>query len=301
MVWQCTQRLRAEDGEVLPGELCQGDLVSALQFNKSGELLATADHAGRIVLFKEEVRNPKDEDEDMMDISEGTHSGGGNSSVGNNGANNASSGSTGERRLSLRTNGGGSGSGKNLMVEENSGSGRVFYKKMTEFQSHEREFDYLKSMEIEERVNQVKWFQSESSSLNLLSTNDKQIKLWSIKNSKAKNITNFNFRPNMNVRPPTTSEALGLSMNKKKMLDRKGNGLSVNMIVNSQIQSGGSLKKTTYESLRVPCISNVEYVTNAVCRRSYANGHLYHIHSIDINTDGETFISADDLHLTCGT
>ena len=31
------------------------------------------------------------------------------------------------------------------------------YRFYTEFQSHEAEFDYLKSMEIEEKINQIEW------------------------------------------------------------------------------------------------------------------------------------------------
>ena len=38
----------------------------------------------------------------------------------------------------------------------------------TEFQSHEPEFDYLKSLEIEEKINQIKWLKRRNvSALNL--------------------------------------------------------------------------------------------------------------------------------------
>jgi serine/threonine-protein phosphatase 2A regulatory subunit B len=64
-----------------------------------------------------------------------------------------------------------------------------------EFQSHEAEFDYLKSIEIEEKINQIRWIKRCSSSLQLLSTNDKTIKLWKIhekeyKELSCKNIVN---------------------------------------------------------------------------------------------------------------
>ena len=51
---------------------------------------------------------------------------------------------------------------------------------MTEFQSHEPEFDYLKSFEIEEKINKVRWVNHNSSSRCILSTNDKTIKLWKV-------------------------------------------------------------------------------------------------------------------------
>ena len=51
---------------------------------------------------------------------------------------------------------------------------------MTEFQSHEPEFDYLKSFEIEEKINKVRWVNHPSQSRMILSTNDKTIKLWKV-------------------------------------------------------------------------------------------------------------------------
>jgi len=50
----------------------------------------------------------------------------------------------------------------------------------TEFQSHEPEFDYLKSLEIEEKINKIKWCQTSNNALSLLSTNDKTIKYWKV-------------------------------------------------------------------------------------------------------------------------
>ena len=54
------------------------------------------------------------------------------------------------------------------------------YRYLTEFQSHDPEFDYLKSMEIEEKINQVKWVDRNSQSQYILSTNDKTVKLWRV-------------------------------------------------------------------------------------------------------------------------
>ncbi len=50
------------------------------------------------------------------------------------------------------------------------------YKFHTEFQSHEPEFDYLKSLEIEEKINKIKWCRRQNASHYLLSTNDKNHK-----------------------------------------------------------------------------------------------------------------------------
>jgi serine/threonine-protein phosphatase 2A regulatory subunit B len=47
----------------------------------------------------------------------------------------------------------------------------VEYKFYTEFQSHEPEFDYLKSLEIEEKINKIRWCGRQNSAHLLLSTN----------------------------------------------------------------------------------------------------------------------------------
>lgn len=48
------------------------------------------------------------------------------------------------------------------------------YKFYTEFQSHEPEFDYLKSLEIEEKINKIKWCKRQNAAHFLLSTNGKE-------------------------------------------------------------------------------------------------------------------------------
>lgn len=45
------------------------------------------------------------------------------------------------------------------------------YKFFVEFQSHEPEFDYLKSLEIEEKINKIKWLNRNSNGHHLLTTN----------------------------------------------------------------------------------------------------------------------------------
>ncbi|KAK6153603.1 hypothetical protein DH2020_013242 [Rehmannia glutinosa] len=50
-------------------------------------------------------------------------------------------------------------------------------------------------------------------------------------------------------------------------------------------------------SLRLPVVTSSETSLVARCRRVYAHAHDYHINSISNNSDGETFISADDLRI----
>ena len=54
------------------------------------------------------------------------------------------------------------------------------YRYLTEFQSHDPEFDYLKSLEIEEKINKVTWVDHNSAAQFILSTNDKTVKLWKV-------------------------------------------------------------------------------------------------------------------------
>jgi len=99
-----------------PVEVTEVDIVSAIEFDETGEYIAAGDRGGRVVLFKQN-ENKK-------------------------------------------------------------------YKFYAEFQSHEPEFDYLKSMEIEEKINKIKWRKTQNDSLFLLTTNDKTIKLWNVHTKK---------------------------------------------------------------------------------------------------------------------
>jgi serine/threonine-protein phosphatase 2A regulatory subunit B len=49
--------------------------------------------------------------------------------------------------------------------------------------------------------------------------------------------------------------------------------------------------------LRLPKMTTHDSITAAVPRKVYANAHAYHINSISVNSDGETYISADDLRI----
>ncbi|KAK9166540.1 hypothetical protein Scep_001731 [Stephania cephalantha] len=78
----------------------------------------------------------------------------------------------------------------------------------TEFQSHEPEFDYLKSLEIEKKINKIRWCQSANGSLFLLSTNDMTIKLWKVQEKNVKKICDVNIdtsNTSINGSVPSTS------------------------------------------------------------------------------------------------
>lgn len=147
------------------------------------------------------------------------------------------------------------------------------YRYMTEFQSHEPEFDYLKSLEIEEKINKVRWCKSSNNTRMILSTNDKTVKLWKVYEKKVVALTNFNL-DNRNGSNAT-----------------HGGGPRVSALQGTV--SGQRLNSP----LKMPKVTNTELVLAARCKRIYANAHTYHINSISVNSDQETFLSADDLRL----
>lgn len=184
-----------DKGEV--DDITEADIISTVEFDHTGDYLATGDKGGRVVLF-----------------------------------------------------------------ERNEGKKSCEYKFHAEFQSHEPEFDYLKSLEIEEKINKIKWCKRQNSSHFLLSTNDKTIKLWKIfeKNIKVVAETNLPEGP----RPTAATHARSFP---------------------------------TASSLKLPTMSHHDTIVAAIPRRVYANAHTYHINAISVNSDMETFLSADDLRV----
>jgi serine/threonine-protein phosphatase 2A regulatory subunit B len=53
----------------------------------------------------------------------------------------------------------------------------------------------------------------------------------------------------------------------------------------------------TQHSLKLPKLIHHDTMIAAIPRKIYANAHAYHINSISVNSDGETFLSADDLRV----
>ncbi|BHF63494.1 Serine/threonine-protein phosphatase 2A 55 kDa regulatory subunit B beta isoform [Sparganum proliferum] len=147
---------------------------------------------------------------------------------------------------------------------------------------HEPEFDYLKSLEIEEKINAICWLPSINNSLHLLSTNDKVIKLWrmSVQHPRA---YNFNFRGDETNEDPD-SEPDCSSDTTSKVTD------SPRVAPLRHVSSAANL--------RIPRYRKSDKLTIEVRpRRVFANAHTYHINAISVNSDQETFLSADDLRI----
>lgn len=54
---------------------------------------------------------------------------------------------------------------------------------------------------------------------------------------------------------------------------------------------------TAPNNLKLPRMAPQDNIIAAVPRKVYSNAHAYHIHSISVNSDQETYISADDLRI----
>ncbi len=150
------------------------------------------------------------------------------------------------------------------------GSSAYQYMPYAEFQSHESEFDYLKSLEIEERINQIQWCQPTNNALFLLSTNDKTVKLWKVFN---RNISYYE----------DVAEMEGDEDRYKTMP--------------SLSQDPSSLVTVPDHVYKFPKKQHSESTVVANPRRIFSNAHNYHVNSISTNCDGETFMSADDLRI----
>ncbi|KAJ1675392.1 protein phosphatase 2A regulatory subunit cdc55 [Spiromyces aspiralis] len=145
--------------------------------------------------------------------------------------------------------------GRVVLFERSDNKGGCEYKFYTEFQSHEPEFDYLKSLEIEEKINKIKWLPATNSALFMLTTNDKTIKLWKVCEKALKMVTDNNLQDGKLLPPPSLTD------------------------------------------LKLPQLTPHENIIAAIPRRIYANAHTYHINSISVNSDNETYLSADDLRI----
>jgi len=180
----------------LDDDVTEADIISCVEFNQDGELLATGDKGGRVVIFQRDA------------------------------------------------------------MSKASNPRRGEYNVYSTFQSHEPEFDYLKSLEIEEKINKIRWLRRKNPAHFLLSTNDKTIKLWKV------------------------SER-----------DRRAEGY------NLKEENGTIRDPDDIKSLRVPVLIPMELMVEASPRRIFANAHTYHINSISVNSDQETYLSADDLRI----
>ncbi|XP_068636692.1 serine/threonine protein phosphatase 2A 55 kDa regulatory subunit B beta isoform-like isoform X2 [Aristolochia californica] len=227
-------------GEQTSGEEVHDvDIISALEFDKRGEFLATGDCGGRVVLFK-------------------------------------------------RTNSKDSCSQKKLESLDYPAITHPEYRYKTEFQSHEPGFDYLKSLEIEEKINKLRWCPTPNNALFILSTNDRTIKLWKVQEQKVKKVKD------MDPIPYVCSEN-NLLAEKSFIMEQNEETLPPGYRLEWTPKKPKNVFASSVE--HIPTMDRLEENSSARCRRVYAQAHDFNINSISNNSDGETYISADDLRI----
>lgn len=136
-------------------EIWTADIISAVEFDSTGNYLATGDKGGRVVLFE---RNDMVRSHTPLTPLCPLY-----------------------RRL-LMASSCPSVKPTSSSIDKKKSCEYKFY---TEFQSHEPEFDYLKSLEIEEKINKIRWCKRQNSAHFLLSTNGTSLsgqhrRVWSI-------------------------------------------------------------------------------------------------------------------------
>ncbi|EXC26105.1 Serine/threonine protein phosphatase 2A 55 kDa regulatory subunit B beta isoform [Morus notabilis] len=266
-------------GERAPGEDVQDvDIISAMGFDASGDYLAVGDQGGRVVIFERK---------------DGKHTSNQNQS-----------------RAELE------------QLDFNS-TWNPEFKYKTEFQSHEPEFDYLKSLEIEEKINQIRWCATPNGSLFILSTNNKTIKLWKGEGAKVERRPGEGRPRKARVSHPEWA-AVDVGIGSVVVTERKVKKVkdmdpyplvsSENVLLaessfmteqdKPSVSNGyhpermeKMAKSMSPSQDRYVEIADMEDIAHTRCRKVYAHAHDFNINSISTNSDGETFISADDLRI----
>ncbi|CDW78751.1 serine threonine-protein phosphatase 2a 55 kda regulatory subunit b beta isoform [Stylonychia lemnae] len=137
---------------------------------------------------------------------------------------------------------------------------------LTEFQSHEPEFNFQKTLEISEKVTSIEWINLGYNGFNpqLITTNDKVIKLFQIK----------------------TNKYLDIIIEEEEAKDLDGHMSSV-----KQLELQNQLIIPSF-----PKQKKMDQLDEGIkLRNTYINGHSYHIHSVSQSYDQECFLSADDI------
>jgi hypothetical protein len=104
-----------------------------------------------------------------------------------------------------------------------------------------------------------------------------------------------------NLNPPysCTICALSLSLPDKTIKLWKVFEKSLRVVSESNMSDGQQAlpPPSLRQHLRLPRMQHQDNIIAAVPRKVFSNAHAYHIHSITVNSDQETYISADDLRI----
>ena len=147
-------------GDRKPADLVDDELITTLSFDKSGTHLAVGDQAGRIVVFQFMPKLDELFEEGTTDQFSSFFL-----------SNNASGHSTTGRN---RFNSSFEYEGWELPTDYE-------FEYVHDFQSHEKDVDFLHNKEVSPQIKNIKWLAQNGTEMRLLSSNSKSIKLWKVK------------------------------------------------------------------------------------------------------------------------
>jgi serine/threonine-protein phosphatase 2A regulatory subunit B len=167
-----------------------------------------------------------------------------------------------------------------------------------QFVSHQSEFDFLKSIAIPESILDIKFCEPEGdNNIKLLSANEKVVRYWKI---TEKSTLEFEDEPASSFVEPVPDDfddddgVDGISdvFNFKEL-----NRCLPDSEHGHDKKSTVKKKHCTSDRLSLPRLRSRKKGTVAILKESFAEAHTYHINSVSVNSDGETFVSADDLRI----
>jgi serine/threonine-protein phosphatase 2A regulatory subunit B len=157
--------------------------------------------------------------------------------------------------------------------------------RVKEFRSHSpgsflSEFDCLKNLEVEERINVLQWGRHTNAGLYLLATNDK-VRLFS------------NLFVHSALRRSSTGRCLTGKRSERPSPPCRGPEYERFLSLLSSLFFLFSPRTAcshdpTQGQIAIPKLQPYQNVTCATPKRAFSNAHDYHINSISINSDGAT-------------
>lgn len=129
---------------------------------------------------------------------------------------------------------------------------------------------------------------------------DKTIKLWKV-SERDKRAEGYNLRDESGqIRDPTSLTTLRVNLMIIVCIV-----VSLFLLYILIMERGKITRFTVFDRkvihsclyFQVPVLKPMELMVEASPRRIFANAHTYHINSISINSDQETYLSADDLRI----
>ena len=232
----------------------EDNVITALDFDQTGNILACGTKSGGVVLYRrleERARSGQstpDSGDDVEPVPPVAPGKGGGARVPASPKIGADSPGRTVNRKSLST----PTSLFSLPSPTACGSWSVYH----HFISHAPQFDYLKSLEVEAKINMIKFCQPVSATTScLLTTNDKCIKLWKVSSQ------DHSYIPGC-------------------VASYNEGGTAGHLFL-------------PYKMARQPD----QPKARAFIRKDYKDAHTYHINSLAVCSDCETFLSADDLRI----